>query len=291
MGALLKFELAKIVRSKLTYMGFVLIFCLVTLVYVGFQWRKHHPRKDHVAGFTVDSREMMNAPFFSLWVETPTVLFYIPMLVALMGSSLVAGESRAGTLRTMLIRPVSRTQVLGAKGMMALLYAMVLMGFTAAMALGIGFYEFKSRGNILVLSTESKTWFYMVMADQSLERTYLSYVLTVPMLVSVAMLGLMFSVIFESTATAAMATLGIYYGSLILDILPFSFMEVIHPFLPTHYMWSWRQVFYPRTTGGQMLWDRVDWERIGADLAWLGVFTAVYMTITMAVFLRKDVKS
>lgn len=290
MGALLKFEAIKLLRSKLFWIGFALIFLMVAVVYAGFQWRKHHPRKVRVERMTFDSTQLLSGPWFSYLVESPMVLLFLPLLVTAVGSSMIAGEARQGTLRMMLIRPLSRTQVLAAKAAVLIAYTLLVFGFMAGLAMAVGFGEFRLRGEMFVLSVEKQRLF-IIPAAQSLERMWMSFALAVPTLLSVAMLALMFSVIFEQATAATLATLGVYYASMIMDEIPLSFMDVVQPFLPTHYMFSWRTVYYPKIVDGRQVWDAPDWDRISADLFGLCIWTVGYLMVAIMVFSRKDVKA
>ncbi len=291
MIALLKFEFAKMVRSKLLWMGIVFIFLMVSALYAAFLWRQAHPRKDKVRKQLIDSTKVLSAPWFAVCLETPTMLVFFPMFVSVMGGAMLAGESRQGTLRTMLIRPVSRGQVLASKALMLVVYSTALMGFNTLMAWGIGFWEFPRRGQLVIISQEATFGIYMIDPSQSIERAALSYLLTLPTLWSLAMMALMFSVMFEQGVTAAMATMGVYFGSWILDELPFHFLDVIQPFLPAHYAFAWRWPYHPKLVDGKPIWDTMDWSRITHDLGWLAVWTIGYIVIASIVFSRKDVKA
>ncbi|MDZ7776879.1 MAG: ABC transporter permease subunit [Bacteroidales bacterium] len=71
------------------------------------------------------------------------MFIHIPFLVALVTGDLLAGEANAGTFRLLLIRPVSRTQLLTAKFLAGWIYMLSLMVFMFAFSIGFGVFDLR----------------------------------------------------------------------------------------------------------------------------------------------------
>ncbi len=104
-----------------------------------------------------------------------------------------------------------------------------------------------------------------------------SYMLAV--LSGIACVGLFISTRTDSGPGAAVATIVIAIASQILDQIPS--LDAIHPFLPTHGWLGFTGLFrFP-----------IDWEPMREGLVVSAAYTAVFLTLAVAGFRRRDVTS
>lgn len=114
MWPLLKIELYKIFKKPRTYIAFAAIAAIVILiqlalyadggVYLEFAMRSINE------SFEVEGH-LLNG-YFICYTILQTLLVHVPLLIALIAGDAIAGEAAMGTLRLLVTKPVSRTQVL-----------------------------------------------------------------------------------------------------------------------------------------------------------------------------------
>lgn len=117
-------EMTKTWRTKFPYLG-IAASALMALV-----------AQKQIEAFSRASR-----PTFAEYLSTSINLsstWIIPIFSTIFASMIVAAETSRGTLRTILVRPVSRADFLTAKLLMAIFYLLVLFAANLAVALIIG---------------------------------------------------------------------------------------------------------------------------------------------------------
>lgn len=185
--------------------------------------------------------------------------FLLPLTVALAAGDAVAGEASAGTLRYLLVLPVSRTRLLLAKAVGALAFVAVAVTVVAVVGLVVGALLFGVHDVVLLSGTT-------VPLSEGMLR-----VLGVVLYVGLSLTGLVVVGVFLSTLTevpiaAMVATVVVAVVSTILDSLPA--LSAIHPYLLTHYWYGF----------AELLRLEVDWNAVGTGLglqvAWVVVFGA-----------------
>jgi ABC-2 type transport system permease protein len=279
MKDLLHFELAKCFNPRRAAVSFVLVVLFVLMILLGLwmQQRRHGDRR--IEGRTFS--EYMNAPMCVLAAEIPALFLFLPIMAAITGASMVASESQSGTLRTMMIRPVSRGSVVLAKFTVLGVYLSALAAFMLVLTLALGWVWFGKFGDLVVSKDllGIGRGFIILPADAVPGRIAFSYALAVLSLWSLASIGLLFGVALEQTAGAAMAVLGLYFMSYIVDMIPF-FTE-LHRYLPTRH-WSWWSRVYTQ---------EIEWGRLLQHGLWISAYTAACLGLSMGLFLKKDIHS
>jgi ABC-2 type transport system permease protein len=186
--------------------------------------------------------------------------FLLPLTVALAAGDAVAGEASAGTLRYLLVLPVSRSRLLIAKAVGALALVAVAVVVVAAVGLIVGAALFGLHDVVLLSGTT-------VPLSEGMAR-----VLGVVVYIGLSLTGLIAVGLFASTLTevpiaAMVATVVVAVVSAILDSLPA--LSSIHPYLLTHYWYGF----------AELLRLEVDWNAVGTGLglqvAWIVVFGAL----------------
>ncbi|MBC7905033.1 MAG: ABC transporter permease subunit, partial [Gemmatimonadaceae bacterium] len=134
MWQLLKIELFKIFRKPRTYISFGAIAAMVLIVQVALKF----DGRSYVEFILGSLQESLEIPFdkilngyFICFVILNLLLIHIPLLIALVAGDAVAGEANMGTLRLLVTKPVSRTQLMLAKFLATTVYTAMLLAWMA----------------------------------------------------------------------------------------------------------------------------------------------------------------
>src|SRR6185369_10234129 len=129
MWTLLQIELFKIFKRPRTYIAFAAISAIVLLIqlafyvdgdaYVGFLVQ------NIPASFTIEGK-ILNG-YFVCYLILQTLLIHVPLLIALVGGDMIAGEANMGTLRLLISKPISRSSLLIGKFLASALYTLLLL--------------------------------------------------------------------------------------------------------------------------------------------------------------------
>ena len=136
-GPVIRVELVKLVLGRRTWATIALIDALPALVAVLLAVTDLGPRPGTGPAFL--SAVLTDGTLFPLAALGIVLPLFLPIAVAITAGEAIAGEAQQGTLRYMLVRPVGRTRLLGAKlvAVMAFVVLTVLVVAATAYVLGI----------------------------------------------------------------------------------------------------------------------------------------------------------
>jgi ABC-2 type transport system permease protein len=204
----------------------------------------------------------------------------IPVFVAMTAGAQIAGERQSGTLRMICVRPVSRVSLLLSKFLVVAFYTYLLVAFFIGLnllvgLLFVGWGDLQLYPGALNLVDEPGK----LLRDDALWRfVYASLSATWALLV-IAAIALLFSVLFESSAMATVATLALYLVFLIIGRV--EFFEHLRPYFFTTDMDFWRDVFKPD----------IPWESFRHYGSICGAYTFTILLAALTIFDRKDIKT
>ncbi len=118
MFTLLRIEFTKLARSRGFQLSFAALAGFVALMLWGFYTyaeRKTGGQAAEQFRYTYESKSYFNGLTFALYSLVFSFSLLIPLFVAMTAGSTIAGEARAGTLRMISVRPVSRTSLVVSK--------------------------------------------------------------------------------------------------------------------------------------------------------------------------------
>ena len=279
----LRLESAKLFRSRGFALSFAALAGFVALMLWGFYTyaqRKTAGQAGEQFRYTYESKSYFNGLTFALYSLVFASSLLIPVFVAMTAGGQVAGEARAGTLRMIAVRPVSRARLLLSKFSVAALHAFLLMAFFIVLNLLVGLV-FVGWGDLelypgpLNLVDEPGR----IVRDEALWRfAYAALTGTWALLVVVA-IATLFSVLFETPVTATVATLALYLTLYIVGRV--DFFEHLRPYFFTTDMDFWRDVFKPT----------IPWQSLYHYAAVCGAYTFGALLAAVVVFERKDITS
>jgi len=197
--------------------------------------------------------------FTSLALMLPLL---IPLVLGILTGDTVAGEANTGTLRYLLLVPVSRTRLLAVKAAGALTYAAAGVLTIGVTGLATGALLFPV-GEVTLLSGDQVSF------ANGLLRALLigGYVLL--SLTGLLAAGLFFSTLTEVPVAAMAATIVFAVVSQVLDSLPQ--LHVVHPYLLTHHWLDFGELLRIAPRSSLLLQGlavQLGYVAVGVSLAW-----------------------
>ena len=277
----IRVELLKLVRSKGFYLSFAALSAFVLLMLWGFYTyaeRKTGGQATEQFKYTYESKNYFNGLTFTLYSLVFAFSLVIPIFVVMSAGGQIAGERRAGTLRMICVRPVSRVSIVLSKFLVVAIHAYLLMAFFIGLNLLIGLL-FVGWGNLELypgpLNLVDAPG--RILRNDALWRFfYASFSGTWALLV-VAAIAMLLSVLFDNPVTAVAATLAVYLIFYIVGRI--EFFVTLRPFFFTTDMEFWRDVLKPE----------VPWANFYHYGATCGAYIFGLLLAAVVIFERKDI--
>ena len=293
---LLKIELFKISKRPRTYISFGALAVLIFLIQLALKANGNEfvglllsAQEDT---FEIPKNEMLNGYFVCFFVLN-MLLIHIPLLVALIAGDQISGEAGMGTLRFLVGKPVTRTQIILAKYAASVLYIVVMLFWIALLGLFLSNLLFGTSDlfigrqfDVIVLEESDIMWRYM------LALLFATLGLSV-----IAALAIMFSVFSDnSIGPIVTATTVVIVCTIIQQLTVPLFEDNITPWLFTTHMLGWKGFFYPETyqvvgeNGGTIIKGSI--ENIQAIYKSVGIllgYILLFLGIAIWQFRKKDI--
>jgi len=209
----------------------------------------------------------------------------IPIVFAIFTGEPIASEARWGSLRYLLIRPVTRPRVLGTKLGVSIVLAVgvaLLIPITGTIV-GIAFFGLHPIETLAISGGASSSGGFSAPTlatfsiGEALLRLLPATEYTLFEMLSVVGVATLVGVATENVLAAMASGIGLYIVSAILDAL--SGLARIHPLLPVHYLQDWTNLFIP----GSSLQGMVH----GVIAA--AIWGVVPLLLAFRIFQRKDI--
>ncbi|HNU88051.1 MAG TPA: ABC transporter permease subunit [Ferruginibacter sp.] len=293
MWKLLQIELYKIFRKPRTYIAFGAIAAFILLIQLALLANG----KDYLQfglGFLDDSFEIpydkINNGYWICFLVLNLLLIHVPILVALVAGDIVSGEANMGTLRLLVSKPISRTQLVLAKFFAAVTYVIALLAWMALFALVLSIVLFGTGDVVVAKSMEM----HQIEKVDVLWRYFAAFGFAALALILVASLSLLLSVLSDNSIGPIVGTVCIIIVCTLISEMQIPLYDkYLRPYLFTTYMLGWKGFFYIAVDGdGQTIRGSV--ENMPAILKSIGVivtYTLVFVTASVMVFRKKDILS
>jgi ABC-2 type transport system permease protein len=276
-----RLELLKLLRSKGFYLSFAALSAFVLLMLWGFYsyaQQKTSGLATEQFKYTYESKSYFNGLTFTLYSLVFAFSLVIPIFVAMNAGGQIASERRAGTLRMMCIRPVSRASIVLSKFLAVVIYIYLLVAFFIGLNLLVGLL-FVGWGNLDLypgpLNLVDAPG--QILRNDALWRfLYASFSGTWALLV-VAAVAMLFSVLSDNPVTAVASTLALYLMLYIVGRI--EFFVALRPFFFTTDMDFWRDVLKPE----------VPWPNLWHHTATCGAYIFGLLLTAVIIFERKDI--
>ncbi len=237
----LQIELYKIFKRPRTYLAFAAITALIGVIQLGLKVDGKEYTEfvmaDFATSFSVDGN-ILNG-YFICYVILQLLLVHVPLLIALIAADMISGEANMGTLRLLLTKPQSRTAILLAKFLAAVVYTLLLLIWIAIMGLLFSMLIFGTDDLFLMKSS------YVVIVKESdvFWRYAGAFCFAALAMVTVAALGFFLSFFAENSIGPIVATMSVIVVCTILSTMNIPLFNTIKPFLFTSHMNNWKEFF------------------------------------------------
>lgn len=244
MWKLLQIELYKIFRRPRTYIAFGTIASLVIILQVGLKL----DGQEYV-DFMLNSLSKLELNgtilngYMVCYVTLQMLLINVPLLVTLVAADMISGEANMGTLRFMLAKPFSRTQILMAKFFAACIYIFLLLVWLAMFALFLNMLIFGT-GDLLILKSN-----YVVILDGAdvFWRYFGAFCFAFLSMTTVAAVGFLLSIFAENSIGPIVGTMSVIVFFTVISTLNIPMYNVVKPYLFVTHMNVWKEFFDMKT--------------------------------------------
>jgi ABC-2 type transport system permease protein len=240
MWTLLQIELFKIFKRPRTYIAFVAIAAIVVLIqlalyldgttYVNFLLQT-------IERFNVEGK-MLNG-YFVCYFILQTLLIHVPLLIALVGGDMIAGEANMGTLRLLISKPINRSTLLISKFLASTIYTLLLLVWMAILSLLISLIVFGS-GDLMVFQSQV---IIQIPGSDVFWRYLAAFGFAAIAMTTVAALSFFLSLFAENSIGPIVAAMSIVIVCTILTTMDLPLFLSMKPYLFTSHMLGWKGFF------------------------------------------------
>ena len=293
MLSLLKLEIFKIAQKPRTYIAFAVIALIILLIQIALKFGGEEYMGLMLSGMgnsfeDIPTKNILNG-YLVCFIILNLLLIHVPILVALVAGDSVAGEANMGTLRLIVSKPISRTQLLIVKFTASFIYTMGLLIWMAILALFLSIAIF----GVNWLGVPRELQFNILEADDVMWRYGLAFCFAAIGLTCVAALAFMLSVFSDNSIGPIVITVCVIIVFTILTQLQIPFYdETIKPYLFTTHMLGWKGFFYVKGVDGETVKGSI--ENLPAILKSAGVlvgYTVLFLGIGFWYFNKKNILS
>ena len=291
MWTAIQIELFKIFRRPRTYIAFAAITGLIGIIQFGLKLDGdsyvEFMMRDITSSITVEGK-ILNG-YQVCYIVLQVLLVHVPLLIALVAADMISGEANMGTLRLILTKPISRTQLLLAKFMATVAYTLLLLVWLAVLALFVNMIIFGTDDLFLMKSQ----YVVLLKKDDIFWRYVWAFGFAALAMVTVASLGFLFSLFAENSIGPIVATMSVIIFFTILSTLNIPVFNKIKPFLFTTHMIGWKEFFDIKVNDANeaIVGSIQNPQRIINSALVLVLHIIGFVTASVWVFKKKDVLS
>jgi ABC-2 type transport system permease protein len=223
-----------------TYLGLGLVSLIPIIFTVAF--KANPPKSSAKDFFSLAASSGLNMPVAAL---TGTSAFLLIVVVSLFAGESISGEANWGTLRYLLVRPVTRNRVLGAKLAVASALALVATLSVPAVALAAGTIAFGWHPLVTPFASVS------ISQGAAVGKIALGAVYVAWCQAAYLTFSFMLSTMTDTAFGAVAGGVGLGVVSQILNNI--SALNGISYLFPTHYLDTWHDLFLPHPHYGEIL--------------------------------------
>ncbi len=297
MWKLLQIELFKISKRPRTYIAFIAVAAIVFIFQFAFkvdgQSYMDLMLQNVKDTFTFDRVQAING-YFMCYIILNTLIIQVPILIALIAADSISGEANMGTLRLLMSKPVSRTQIILVKFAAATVFTVFLLLWMAATSLFLSLYIF-GVGDMLIFRTKGdESQILLITRDDIMWRYYAAFAYAAVALTVIAALSLLLSIFAENSIGPIIATVCIVIVCTIISNINVPVIDKnVKPFLFTSYLVGWKGFFYIGTDidGKTIKGSLENWPAIRKSLGILIAHIFILVALSVAAFKKKDILS
>ncbi len=297
MWNLLQIELYKISRKSRTYIAFAAITAIVLIFQFAFKADGKayldFLAQDVTESFQFDKIKAING-YFMCYVILNTLLIQVPILVALVAGDAISGEANMGTLRLILAKPVTRTQILLAKFFASVVFTVLLLVWMAITALFFSMLIFGVDDMLVFRSKAGMSEILLITKDDVMWRYLAAFCYAAVALTVIASLALLLSVFAENSIGPIITSVCIVIVCTVVSNINVPIIDkYAKPYLFTSYLVGWKGFFYINATDeGQTIKGSMEnWPAVRSSLIYLLGYITVFLSAAIIAFRRKEILS
>lgn len=294
---LLQIELYKISKRSRTYIAFAAISAIVFIFQFAFkadgESYMNLMLQNVQDSFSLDKMKAING-YFMCYIILNTLLVQVPILVALIAGDAVSGEANMGTLRLMLTKPVSRTELILVKFLASFIFTVMLLIWMAIMALFVSMFIFGVDDMLIFRVKGEESQILQITKDDVMWRYFAAFGYAAVALTVIAALAMLLSIFAENSIGPIIATVCIVIVCTVVSNINVPIVERnIKPWLFTSYLVGWKGFFYIGTTadGEPVKGSLENWPAIRNSLYILIGHIVFLLGISVLLFRKKDILS
>jgi ABC-2 type transport system permease protein len=241
MWTLIQIELYKIFRRPRTYIAFIAVAALITIIQFGLKvdGKSYADFLMKDIGGTMEIDGNIINGYLICYIMLQLLLVHVPLLVALIAADMISGEANMGTLRLLISKPFSRTELLLAKFFASTVYTLLLLVWLAILALFLSMWIFGTGDMFLMKSS-----YVVLLSENDVFWRYAgAFLFAALAMVTVAALGFFLSIFAENSIGPIVATMSVIVFFTILSTLNIPIFNALKPYLFTTHMISWKEFF------------------------------------------------
>jgi len=279
MWTLLQIELFKIFKRPRTYISFGAIAAIVVLIQLAFYADGETYIQFMLQGLnsTFDVNGQILNGYLICFVILQTLLIHVPLLIALIGGDMIAGEANLGTLRLLLSKPISREGLIMSKFLATVIYTLMLLLWMAFLSLVISILVFGTSDLMIFKSTQ----IFILDKSDVMWRYFAAFGFAAIAMTAVAALSFLLSLFAENSIGPIVTTMSIVIVFTILTTMDLPLFNTLKPFLFTSHMLGWKGFFD----------DPVNYGSVLRSAAILFLHIVIFVTASIVIFKRKDILS
>lgn len=274
---LISTEIFKIATKPRSYIGFAAIFAIVFIIQIAL-YADGQAYLDFLIQSLNQTFEIEGMDFNGNlvgFIILQTLIIQMPLLVALVSGDAISGEIQGGTIRSLLTKPVSRSQIVWAKFIAAELYTLLLILWLGILAWIVSLLFF-GPGDLVVLKSDSLV---IVRNADTVWRFLSAFGVAFLSLSVVVALSFLLSAFAENSIAPIIITMSVILLFTIIGTFDIPVFNQIKPFLFTTHMIVWRNFF-----------DRpLPVEQIAQSTGIMVLHIAVFLGATLFYFNKKDI--
>ena len=297
MWNLLQIELFKISKRPRTYIAFIAIAAIVFIFQFAFkadgQSYMDLMLQSVKDDFTFERVKAING-YFMCYIILNTLLIQVPILVALVAADSISGEANMGTLRLMLSKPISRSQIIIVKFIAATIFTLLLLVWMAITALFLSMFIFGVDDMLIFRVKGDESQILQITKDDVMWRYFAAFGYATVALTVIAALALLLSIFAQNSIGPIIATVCIVIVCTIISNINVPIIDNnVKPFLFTSYLVGWKGFFYIATTedGEPIKGSLENWPAIRNSLFILIGHIVGLVSLSILIFKRKDILS
>jgi ABC-2 type transport system permease protein len=297
MWKLVSIELYKISRRPRTYIAFVAVAAIVGIFQAAFkmdgQSYLNLMLQSVPDNFELDLSKSING-YFMCYIILNTLLVQIPILIALIAADAISGEANMGTLRLVLTKPISRSQLILSKFAASLVFTILLLLWMALVALFLSLFIFGADDLLIFRVQGEESQIMQITKDDILWRYLAAFGYAAVALSVIAALALLLSLFSDNSIGPIVITVCIVIVCTILSNINVPVIdENVKPWLFTSYLVGWKGFFYIATTvdGETIKGSLENWPAIRNSLLVLIAHLVLLVGTAVYLFNKKDILS